>query len=57
MSYIREYIGCKSIKIADYDGKGNNLYSMWLTDTEVVRCRDCGKSSDEMPDGLLDYKP
>lgn len=39
MSHIKEYIGCKSIEAADYDG--NNLYSMWLTDTEVVRCRDC----------------
>lgn len=41
MGRVKEYIGCKSIEAADCDGKGNNLYSMWLTDTEVVRCRDC----------------
>lgn len=41
MSNIREYVGCKSIEIENYDGNGNNLYNMWLTDEEIVRCRDC----------------
>lgn len=41
MSDTREYVGCKSIEIENYDGNGNNLYNMWLTDEEIVRCRDC----------------
>lgn len=41
MSSIQEYIGCKSIEAVDYDGKGNALCNMWLTDTEIVRCNDC----------------
>lgn len=41
MSDTREYVGCKSIEIDNYDGNGNNLYNMWLTDEEIVRCRDC----------------
>lgn len=41
MSSMREFIGCKSIETADYDGNGNNLYNMYLTDEEIVRCRDC----------------
>lgn len=41
MSNTREYVGCKSIEIENYDGNGNNLYNMWLTDEEIVRCRDC----------------
>lgn len=44
MSDTREYVGCKSIEIENYDGNGNNLYNMWLTDEEIVRCRDCEKS-------------
>lgn len=41
MSHIREYVGCKSIEAANYDGKGNDLFNMWVTDEEIVRCRDC----------------
>lgn len=41
MSNIREYVGCKSIEAVNYDGKGNDLCNMWLTDEEIVRCRDC----------------
>ena len=40
MSEIKEYIGCKSIQ-------GNNLCNMWLTDEEIIRCRDCGKSREK----------
>lgn len=43
MSHIREYVGVKSIEAENYDGKGNNLYNMWVTDEEIVRCRDCDK--------------
>lgn len=32
MSNTREYVGCKSIEIENYDGNGNNLYNMWLQD-------------------------
>lgn len=41
MGRVREFVGCRAIECADYDGEGGNLYSMWLTDTEVIRCRDC----------------
>lgn len=41
MSHIREYIGCKSIEAVNYDGKGNTLCNMWVTDEEIVRCGDC----------------
>ena len=41
MSCIREYVGCKSIEAVNYDGKGNDLCNMWVTDEEIVRCRDC----------------
>lgn len=41
MSHTREYVGCKSIEAVNYDGKGNTLCNMWVTDEEIVRCRDC----------------
>lgn len=44
MGRVREYIGCRATECSDFNGKGDDLYSMWLTDTEVIRCRDCGKS-------------
>ena len=47
MSHIREYVGCKSIEAVSYDGKGNTLCNMWITDEEIVRCRDCKKSREQ----------
>ena len=44
---VEEFIGCRSVEAVDYDGKGNNLYNMWLTDTPVIRCRDCKHLSDD----------
>lgn len=44
MSRVKEYIGCRAVECADYNGEGDDLCSIWLTDTEVIRCRDCGKS-------------
>lgn len=41
MSQIREYVGCKSIEAVNYDGKGDTLFNMWVTDEEIVRCREC----------------
>ena len=41
MSQVKEYVGCKSIEAVNYDGKGNDLFNMWVTDEEIVRCRDC----------------
>lgn len=41
MSQVKEYVGRKSIEAVNYDGKGNDLFNMWLTDEEIVRCRDC----------------
>ena len=41
MSHIREYVGCKSIEAVNYDGKGNDLCNMWVTDEEIVRCGNC----------------
>lgn len=43
MSNVKEYVGCKSIEAVNHDGNGNNLYNMWLTDEEIVRCKDCKK--------------
>lgn len=47
MSNTREYVGCKSIEIENYDGNGNNLYNMWIADEEIVRCRDCVQFSQD----------
>lgn len=47
MSRVEEFVGCRVIKIADYDGSGNNLYSQWLTQEPIVRCRDCAKSREK----------
>lgn len=41
MMAYKEYIGCKSVEAVNYDGNGNDICSMWLTDTEIIRCRDC----------------
>ena len=47
MSRHEEFVGVRVIKIADYDGEGSNLYSMWLrSDEPIVRCRDCKNSYD-----------
>lgn len=47
MSQVREYVGCKSIEAVNYDGNGNDLFNMWLTDEEIVRCRDCDRAVDD----------
>lgn len=47
MSHIREYVGCKSIEAVNYDGKGSTIFNMWVTDEEIVRCRDCEGSIDD----------
>ncbi len=44
MSEIKEYIGCKSIEAVNYDGHGDTLYNQWLTNQEIIRCRDCDRS-------------
>lgn len=64
MSRVEEFVGCRVIEIADYDGNGDNLYSQWLTKESIVRCRDCENASEEYivehsemepcPDGKLD---
>ena len=41
MSHTREYVGVKSLESTNYDGKGNDLCNMWVTDQPVTRCRDC----------------
>lgn len=41
MMAYKEYIACKSIDIANYDGEGNDVCCIHLTDTEIIRCRDC----------------
>lgn len=41
MSQVTEYIGCMSTEASSCDANGNPFYNMWLTDTEVIRCRDC----------------
>lgn len=54
MSNIREYIGCKSIEAVNYDGKGNTLCNMWVTDEEIVRCRDCKRFNSNETCALFD---
>ena len=46
MSDVEKFVGCRAIKAANYDGEGNNLYSMWLTDEEIVYCNECIRSSE-----------
>ncbi len=36
MSRVKEYIGCRAVECADYNGEGDDLCSIWLTDTEVM---------------------
>lgn len=50
MSRTREYVGCKSIEAVNYDGDGNTLFNMWVTDEEIVRCRDCKYAYDIIND-------
>lgn len=45
MSDIKEYIGCRSIEATD--GRGTTFYNNWLTDEEIIRCRDCGMSHED----------
>lgn len=47
MSRVEEFVGGRVIEIADYHGNGNNLYSQWLTQESIVRCRDCAKSREK----------
>lgn len=64
MSSTREYVGCKSIEAVNYDGNGNTLCNMWVTDEEIVRCRDrkkfetldCAVYRALMSDGRIDPK-
>lgn len=46
MKRVKEYVGIKTIEAVNYDGNENNLYNMWLTDKEIIRCKDC-KGSEE----------
>lgn len=42
MSDVEEYVGCRSIEVANFDEQGHNLYNIWLNIEEpIVRCRDC----------------
>lgn len=54
MSQVREYVGCKSIEAVNYDGKGNDLCNMWVTDEEIVRCRDCKRFNSNETCALFD---
>ncbi len=47
MSRIQEYIGCRTIDAVNYDGKGHDLCNVWLTNEEVIRCRDCDYVNDD----------
>lgn len=41
MSRRQEFIGVRCIEAANVYGEGQHLYNMHLTDTEIIRCRDC----------------
>lgn len=38
---MAEYIGVRSEDVYGCDINGNPVYNMYLTDTEIIRCRDC----------------
>lgn len=40
---MSEHIGVRG-EVVGCDKSGRPLYSMYLTDEEVIRCRDCRKS-------------
>lgn len=40
---MSEYIGVRG-EVVGCDKSGKPLYSMYLTDEEIIRCRDCRKS-------------
>ena len=43
MSRRQEFIGVRNIEAANVYGEGQHLYNIHLTDTEIIRCRDCKK--------------
>lgn len=47
---MSEYIGVRG-EVVGCDKNGRPLYSMYLTDEEVIRCRDCAHMF-EMMDGF-----
>lgn len=47
---MSEYIGVRG-EIVGCDAAGNPFYNMYLTDEEVIRCRDCAHMF-EMMDGF-----
>lgn len=46
MERCQEFIGVRCIEAENVYGEGKHLYNMHLTDTEIIRCRDCGHSRD-----------
>lgn len=44
MERCQEFIGVRCIEYADALGDGQHIYNMHLTDTEIIRCRDCGNT-------------
>lgn len=47
MSRCQEFIGVRCIEAANVYGEGQHLYNMHLTDTEIIRCRDCKLSHND----------
>lgn len=47
MERTQEFIGVRTIELADAFGEGQHVFNMSLTDTEIIRCRDC-KIMDEI---------
>lgn len=46
---MSEYIGVRG-EIVGCDAAGNPFYNMYLTDEEVIRCRDCKHSGIDQSD-------
>lgn len=46
MGRCQEFIGVRCIEAANVYGEGQHLYNMHLTDTEIIRCRDCKGTED-----------
>ena len=47
MERCQEFIGVRCIEAVNAYGEGEHLYNMHLTDTEIIRCRDCEMSREE----------
>lgn len=42
MYTLEEFVGKRTVEAENFDGKGNNLYNMWIETSEpIIRCKNC----------------